>query len=330
MRIDEFRELLRHYDADRLREIAAELYKALPKDKKTPELDKTLRAFTKGSKLVAPRAAVVDFDELAAQVEEFLENANEGLYFQPNRVIPKARRTKWRFEARRLIKGLIAARGEDSEAAAQLLLQVYNMLSHACAVYIFPTDSPFSAVGYRQSELLGLALEKLLSLGVTPESAELAVCTTLASYEDRETWHLSLLDSLVGALKTNPAKEAAREVAKGFPQAYERYRQSRRLFRLANDGWTLKGNRDRAVELYLMLSLALSEPDQGIAYYRRHYKGPHAEGKLYILLSHFLNDPDLSDYWIREYESAVAAGTKPRDSIRQEYAARLSARPNPA
>ena len=35
MRVAELREVLRHYDADILREIAAELYKLVPKDKKT-------------------------------------------------------------------------------------------------------------------------------------------------------------------------------------------------------------------------------------------------------------------------------------------------------
>jgi hypothetical protein len=326
MRVDELREALRQYSPDTLREIAAELYKALPKEKKTKQLDDSLRAFTKGSRLAGPKAAPINFDELRHEVEVFLRAADQGLYFEPNRIIPKARRSKWRFEARRLIKGLIAARGEDSEAAAQLLLQVYNMLSHACATYIFPTESPFSAVGYEQPALLGLALEKLLRLGATRESIELAVCTTLTSYEDRETWHLSLLASLVGALKTNPAKETARQVAKAFPQAYERYRQSRRLFRLASSDWPVKTQRDLAVELHLMLSLALHEPDQGIAYYQRHYKGPHAEGKLYILLTDFLDGPDLSEHWLREYEAALAAGTKPRDSIRQEYAERLAAR----
>ena len=114
MRVAELREVLRHYDADALREIAADLYKLVPKDKKPEELDGVLRGFTKGSRLAgAPKPAAVDFDELRWEVTEFLENANEGLYYQPNRVVPKAKRSKWRFEVKRFIKGLVAARGED-------------------------------------------------------------------------------------------------------------------------------------------------------------------------------------------------------------------------
>jgi hypothetical protein len=46
-------------------------------------------------------------------------------------------------------------------------LDVYNMLSFACGVYILPTESPFSAVGYSQTSLLNLALGKLMILGAT-------------------------------------------------------------------------------------------------------------------------------------------------------------------
>jgi hypothetical protein len=330
MRVDELREALRAYDPAVLREIAVELYKAVPKEKKTEQFDAALRAFAKGSKLTPRRAAPADFEEVRFEAVQLLENASQGFYFQPNRVIPKARRTKWRFEVRRVIKALLAARGEHSEDAAHLLLDVYAMLSYACGVYLFPTDSPFSAVGYEQPELLGLAIDKLLYLGVTEESIELAVCVTLDSVADRHTWSLPLLRGLAGALKTNPAREMARDAAKRFPAAYERYLKSKRLFRRRDDSAWAKGKRaNQAVELYLLRSLALHEPEEGIAYYNRHYKTRWKEPKLFTLLSYHLSDEGLESYWLREYESAVAREVEPREELRADYERRLAAKPAP-
>ncbi|MDR0627490.1 MAG: hypothetical protein LBG11_09605 [Bifidobacteriaceae bacterium] len=61
---------------------------------------------------MAPKPTSVDFNKLWWEVTEFLENANDGLYFRPNREIPKTKRSKWRFEFRRFIKDLVAVRRE--------------------------------------------------------------------------------------------------------------------------------------------------------------------------------------------------------------------------
>jgi hypothetical protein len=329
MKIDELREALRHHDADVLRELAAELYKAVAKDKKTEQFDQALRSFQKGSRLAPPRAAVADFDELRHEVEEFLLNANDNLYFAPNRIISKTRRTKWRFEVRRLVKGLVAARGEDWPEAAKLLWEVYDMLCFACHTYIFPTESPFSAIGYTQSDFLGIVLGKWLALGAGEESIEFAVWSALASEQDRETYHVSLLAELVRALKTNPARETARLVVTRFPKAYDAHLESRRFFRVQESGWARRRRGEWAAQLYLMLSLALWEVDEGIAYFNEHH-GDEPEVKLYVLLSYFLSGHDLSEHWLREYESAVARGVEPRRKLSDEYAERLAARQAPA
>jgi hypothetical protein len=329
MKIAELREALRHYDADVLRELAAELYKAVAQDRKTEQFDQALRSFKKGSRLAPPKAVVADFNELSDEVETFLLNASEHLYIAPNRTISKARRAKWRFEVRRLVKGLIAARGEDGPEAAKLLWQVYNMLCYACGTYIFPTENPFSAIGYTQSDFLSIVLGKWLVLGATEENIEFAVWSTLASELDRDTYYVHILAELVGALKTNPARETARQVLKGFPGAYDAYQRSRRYFRVQESGWALQRRREWAAQLYLMLSLALWEVDEGIAYYNEHYGG-RPEVKLYVLLSYFLSGHDLSEYWLREYEAAVARGVEPRRELSSEYTKRLAAQETPA
>jgi hypothetical protein len=324
--VGELREALGQYDAVTLRELAVELYKTLPKDKKTEELDAMVRAFTKGKRLARPKAPAVPFWETRSEVEEFLANAAGDLYFRPNRTVSKDRRSKWRFEVRRLIKELVAVRGEDAEDAAKLLLEVYDMMSYACGHYILPTEAPFSAVGYEQPALLGLALQKLLMAGASDERIELAVCATLASEVDRETLHVSLLAALVGSLKTNPARETARDVVQRFPAAYDEFNRRKRYFRSRDhEDWSRKERRNRAVELYLMLSLALREPEAGIAYFNRNYEASRDEIKLYILLTYFLETEGLEQDWLREYRAAVAKGVQPRDRLAQRYAERAAA-----
>ncbi|MDR0627491.1 MAG: hypothetical protein LBG11_09610, partial [Bifidobacteriaceae bacterium] len=72
---------------------------------------------------------------------------------------------------------------------------------------------------------------------------------------DRETLFESLLATLVGVLKTNPAKEIAREAAKRFDKNYDTYQQTKRFFRRRPGPCERKSASDRAVKLYLMLSL---------------------------------------------------------------------------
>jgi hypothetical protein len=327
MKVAEVREALGAYDAATLRELAVELYKAVPAAKKTEEFDGLLRAFSKGSRLASPKTSPVDFGALKYEIATFLAYADEGLFFQPNRLVPKARRSKWRFEVRRFVKQLVAARGEDSEDAAYLLLAVFDMLSRACAVYLFPSEDPFAAVGYQQSDLLELALGKLLSLGVAEESIALAVYTTIDSEPSRETWHLALLGTLVSCLKTNPARESARDIAKSFSNTFDGYLASKKLFRHSKlSSYERTHRENQAVELYVLLSFALHEQEEGIAYFKRRYKDRNPEVKLYILLTYFLEDEDYSDLWLREYESAVAKGVSPRPRLAQEHARRIAAR----
>jgi hypothetical protein len=122
---------------------------------------------------------------------------------------------------------------------------------------------------------------------------------------------------------------AARLVVKRFPKAYDAHLESRRHFRVQESGWARQQRGEWAAQLYLMLSLALWEVDEGIAYYNEHYGG-RPEVKLYVLLSYFLSRHDLSEHWLREYESAVARGVEPRDELSSEYAERLAAREAPA
>ena len=324
MKVDELRTALNQYDAAVLKEIIVMLYKKIPKSRKEDEgLDELLLHFSKEKKPAVKKETVVDFDALQFDVEQFLEYADEQYYLAPNRYVRKEKRSKWRFEVRRFIKELQTVGGEDNEAAALLLADIYAMLSYACSYWVFSSEDPFLPVGYKQPDLLRLVLAKIFSGGYNEATIKTAVFLTLDSNVDRETLHHELLDILAAQLQTPDTKELAMAQCIAYQKEYIAYQSAKQLFRYT-DGIQYRKTRhsNYAVELYSMLKFSLHEYDEGIDYFLKNYSERNKEVTLYCLLCYFLSDDELSSLWIREYERAVADGIEPRDSLRKEYAER--------
>jgi len=322
MKVDELRTALSGYDAPVLKEIVVTLYKMIPKSRKESDgLDELLLNFSKEKAKPAKKEPPVNFASLELDVETFIEYASEDLYFAPNRIVSKDKRSKWRFEVKRFIKGLIAVHGEDSESAALLLSDLYDMMCYACNYWILSSDNPFSAVGYEQSEFLMIVLSKIFYSGFSQESIKKAVFLTLDSNVDRQTWHLELLRVLVSALKTPDTKEMALVQCVAYAYGYSEYQAAKKVFKYSvnKDDYRASSHKNHAAELYLLLKFSLHEYDDGIAYYWKNYKERDKEITLYCLLTYFLCDTEFDSLWLREYERAVARGIKPRDKLREEY-----------
>ena len=324
MKVDELRTVLAKYDAVALSEIVVALYKTIPKIRKENDgLDELITNFTRVKSKIVKKDKTVDFEELKGDVEQFIGYANEQYYFAPNRYVSKGKRSKWRFEAKRLIKELISVTGENSEIAAQLLVGMYGMLSYGCHYYIFSTYNPFSAVGYEQPKLLQHVLEKIFCNGVDKAGVRTAVYLTLDSNNDRETLHYQLLHTLAASLKTSDTIELALEQCVAFIKEYDSYQAGKTLFRYdATDKYRRDRHINLAVELYVILKFNLYEYDEGIKYFWENYIERNSEITLYCLLAHFLSGDDLKDLWIREYEKAIQRGIKPREILQDEYAKR--------
>ena len=330
MKVDELRTILSKYEAAELKEMVVALYKIIPKNKKEDGIDELLQNFTiEKSKKKTKKDAVVNFSSLKNEVETFLEYADEGFYLSPNRYVRKDKRSKWRFEVKRFIKQLLLVKGEDSEKAAGLLVEIYNMLSYACAYYVFPSEDALPAVGYEQEELLSLVLGKLFQNGYTKENIKIATYLVLDSNVDRETLHRGLFLVLLDTLKTPDTKEIALEYCKTFPKDYYSYQSSKEWFRFgkmtssfSKDDYRYKEHSNHATEMYARIKFSLQEYDEGIAYFWKNTKGKNKEIVLYCLLQHLLNKEGLDHLWINEYEKAVANGIKPREYLQEGYASR--------
>ena len=320
MRVDELRTTIAKYDENLLKELVVALYKVIPKDRKEDQgLDELIINFTQDKTKAASKNINVDFGALKDEIVQFLEYANEQYYFAPNRYVRKEKRSKWRFEVKRLIKELLAVFGENSEEAAQLLADIYAMLSYACNYYIFSTENPFSAVGYHQPELLRIALEKIFYSGFGQAEIKKAVFLTLDSNVDRDTLHETLLSVLVGVLKTSDTKEEAISQCVAYQKEYISYQNSKKLFKYPMRSDYRQGEHNNyAVELYLLLKFKLHEYDDGINYFWKNYIERDKEITLYYLLE-FLDDDSLNSLWVREYEKAIKNSINPRKDLQNEY-----------
>lgn len=65
----------------------------------------------------------VDAEQLFQEIDLFLERVEDGLYAAPNRIVPKAQRSKWRFAGKHWYEDLPAIPQErpDYGAAAEYL-----------------------------------------------------------------------------------------------------------------------------------------------------------------------------------------------------------------
>ncbi|MCL2504466.1 MAG: hypothetical protein FWE94_07780 [Coriobacteriia bacterium] len=138
MKVDELRSILSKYDQETTRKLVVEMYKLIPKRmREDVALDEFITTFSDeaGSlrKAKSKKGLITDFDELRGRTELFVEYAATSYYFAPNRIVPKSERSKWRVMARKLLKSLIATKGENTDEAALLLVEMYRMLSYACS-----------------------------------------------------------------------------------------------------------------------------------------------------------------------------------------------------
>ena len=328
MRVDELRTTLNKYNGAELKEIIVSLYKMIPKSRKEDSsLDELLLNFThEKSKTPDKKIKPINFEPLKTEIEQFMEYADMQYYLAPNKYVRKEQRSKWRFEVKRFIKELLPVGGENSEEAGRLLADIYEMLCYACGYYVFRTEDPFSALGYRQSDLLQLVLRKIFYNGFNLDAMKKAVFLTLDSTVDRETLHVELMFALLDILKTTDTKEMALSQCVAYQKEYDSYQASKDEFKYPSGN---KYRRERhlnyATELYLLLKFSLLEYDDGIDYFWKHHKEINKEITLYCLLR-LLDDDSLSGLWIREYEKAVANGIKPRNYLQEKYA-KLKAEP---
>lgn len=321
MKIQEFRDKMKQCKREDVEKIAAELYKLLPKSKKEEEADPMIEEIISGKAAAKvsekKKAAVIDFSELKTQIETFLEYVDRGYYYEPNRIVPKNKRSKWRFEVKNFIKMIneVPVDGENGAESARLLRGIYKRLAHGCGYYIFSSEDPFQSVGIRQPDFYSMLVKRTFATGFTDKNLKNMLEDATTVYIDRNSLHIELEAIYVNALPTSDLKYKAIAFIKEYVNRYE---SEIKAAKHSRDTYQLKYTIEEMCETMLLLSIYLCEPEDAVAYYWQHDYESKKEVTLYKILDTIgcYGDEKL---WIRVYEEGLKKGITPRDSLKMRY-----------
>ena len=321
MKIQEFREKIKMADHVKLEKIASEIYKRLPKASKE-EMDSAIEQILCGEtpeKTIKPVS--VSFETLEKEILTFLSHVDANYYFEPNRVIPAAKRSKWRFEVMRFIKELekVQADSGHAEDAARLYLEIYNRLAYGCGYYIFRSDDPFRSIGIRQGEFYPRLAVKYFSTGFTDQKILDMLRAATSVYIDRETLYDELEAAFIRELRTRDMRERALGIAKAEVSRLEAKYPAKKTGYRAQTDYETDHKIDEISNTILGLGIALFEEKDAIEFYMKHSREHDEEVKLYIALEAIDYFGGSVQLWLNTYEEAVKKGVKPRNRLIEAY-----------
>ena len=318
MKIQEFRDLLKKADREKLEKAFAECYKQFSKAKKE-EIDLLVQDILSGNEeKKSKETGAVNFETLEGQIALFVENAYAQNYFAPNRFVPKNQRSKWRFLVMNFIKELTKIQPENPyfERSVQCLWDLYDVLCEGCNVYLFSTDDPFASVRWEQPQLYHLLVKKTFQLGYTRENIRGAASRSSSGGLSRTSLYVMNQLGLLSELRTSDVKYMAIEETKKLIEG-EKDASSKEDY-YSSDAYYRTEKRNNLCGLVLMLSISLAETEKGIKYYFSKCRERDKEIVLFCALdcAEWLEDEKA---WIDIYRFGLARGIEPRESLKEKY-----------
>ena len=325
MKIQEFRDKMKSADHTALEKIAADLYRRIPKSTKEDGLDEAIEQMLKGEaapKPVSRKNERIPFDQLKNEITVFLSHVDANYYWEPNRVVPKAQRSKWRFTVMRFLKQLdmIPANDENAEEAAHLYLEIYKRLAYGCGIYIFPTEDPFAAIQRKQSDFYPIMAARYFANGFTDAKILDMLRAATCVYIDRNSLYCELEQAFIHELRTHDMREKAMEIAKAEIIRLEtEVLPKAESARWGTEEYYVKRNIREICTTITGLGIATYEEADAVAFFLSHARERDHEVELYVALKDIDFFGGSNDLWIKTYEKAVKKGVKPRDRLVEEY-----------
>lgn len=321
MKIQEFRDKLKQCKREDVEKIASELYKMLPKSKKEENADFIIEEIISGNAVSASnknKNSVMDFETLKNQINIFLENVDNDYYYAPNQIVPKSKRSKWRFEVKNFIKMInkIPADGENGKESAKLLRELYKRLAYGCGYYIFHSEDPFQSIGIRQPDFYDMLVKRTFATGFTDENLRNMLEDATTVFIDRNSLYIELEAIYAKSLPTSDLKYKALMLITECVQRYEAEIKAEK--KDSNRRYFLQCGVEEMCETMLIISLNLCEPEDAIKYYWRHVHDSNKEVTLYKILDTITHYGD-EKIWISVYEDGLKNGIEPRNSLKNQY-----------
>lgn len=318
MKIPELKEVIKDMDAELVKKVFIEVYKQFPKRKKEEDIDPLIQMMleTKGEKKIK-KANVQSFEELKQDIHEFLQHAKAGNYIKPNREVPKAERSKWRFKVMQYYKALTSIAPEDAhfDHAIVLLEDIYQVLAQGCNVYLFSSEDPFASIKVAQEEFYEAIVSRVFHKECTSENAIEVLDMAVSCGLSNACIHLELEVILYNFINAHSVKLGLEQHIK---EEVKRLEQRIKEVRLRMNTYYMEDHIDELCNMLLLLGLKFNESDEALLYFFQHVRESKKESILYRALD-ILGIMEEYSIWIRLYEGALKKKMVPAESLKLRY-----------
>ena len=313
MKVVEIRNELKKYNMEEKDKIIIELYKRIPKRvKEQYDIDGYLKNIKVNEN--TKKEVKLTFLELASEVNYFLECAWNDLYSEPNRIISKSDRSKWRFKAKKYYKELanININSEYYDESNKLLIELFKVLSRGTNYLIFSNWETFRAVQISQEDFFDLIMKRVL-VNFNEENLETIVKLLEVDEDPYSEVYKGMYSVFLNNLNSNYQLEMALEIIKKEVDDL-----NIQVIELSKKGkeYYLKEKYNYFVLTILDIYIRLEDVNKGIEYYNKYYKAFNNENKTYDLLEE-LEVNEAYQEWISVYETHKEIQN--RESLQEKY-----------
>lgn len=323
MKVGELRAKLNKMTKQELQNLAVEFYKLIPKAKKEDyDIDGMVNHPSKRAQR-SKKKKNLSLIEMETEISEFILNVKAQYYLYPNRVVPKKKRSTWRFSVKAWYKELNNQKREDLDLVkqAELQHQVYELLCEACGSEYFTAYDPFQSVGVDQIAYFRSVIELIIASAGKVKMVERGISLIVNNYLNRYTLDSDLMEELIiyldiPDLKYRAIAEAKKMIISNNYVPPKVPPKPKRVVWISsvNENYQKRRIHNALIELVLRLHFRLFEYEEGIGYYHKNHYESSEEVKLYILIRR-LFEYQLKDQIVIELENAIERGIKPRENL---------------
>lgn len=330
MKIAELRELSEKASQKDLETALAEVYKKLPKEKKL-ECDEMITMILQGkgkpaAKKKAPAVLTdADFEKKIEDIDEFIQNARDNLYWYSNRTVSKKKQANWRNEVKgylTFLEGIDAGSPHHGDALDSLW-DLYELLCRGCIWKLFHTEDVFEALNIGQDDLYETIARREWDFELIPEAYYRLVEESCSDGVGREFIAKDIQARLLKLLENDEQRQACLEQAKLYRD------DQKKLADNAVDSWiydpdtskfTFQKRGEHASDLILQLYINLNRQKEGMDDFMKNDPQPDGEIRLFRMFDQVPRQTDgQKKMLIDSYDQAIRDGIDPRDSLQKIY-----------
>lgn len=300
MLVKEVKKELEKYNKKELETIIVGLYKLIYKQKREENnVDDFIKNLEDKNK---PKKKKQSFEEIREEINAFIENVDNKYYAIPNRVISKSERSKWRFKVKKYYKELTSIRPDENNGkeATKLLIEIFKRLSKGSNILLFSNWQTFRAIGVDQSEYYDVIVKRIIFEGYTKDNINECI-KLLDVCEDPYEFSISMYKVFAGNLNNIKAMVFATDL---LNEKVIKLKEKLNSTKDYSRQYDITSDINNSVLCILDIYITMGEIDNGIKYFNKNYIKSSREIKQYILLE-CLEDNNLDEYWIREYERCM-------------------------